>query len=132
MDLSKECEEMYGEVVDRRRHLPHIVMDHGREARGESCQYDTLVSKYQGGGQRRGQRESSEESYQHVGGGERGGRGGRGEEKVNFTDIPDIVSDVRQIPVIIINNFTTTSNTSSDDELEDYYENHKEWPASFR
>ena len=114
------CEEIYGEVVDRRRQLPHIVMDHGRE---ESCQYDTLVSKYQGGGQRRGQRESSEESYQHVGG------GGRGEGKVNFTDIPDIVSDVRQIPVIIINNLATTS---SDDELEDYYENHKEWPASVR
>ena len=76
MDLSKECEEMYGEVVDRRRHLPHIVMDHGREARGESCQYDTVLSKYHGGGER----ESSEESYQHLGGGGRGGRGGR-EEK---------------------------------------------------
>ena len=57
------CEEMYGEVVDRRRQLPHIVMDHG-------SQYDTLLSKYQGEAER--ERESSEESYQHVGGGGRG------------------------------------------------------------
>ena len=110
------CEEIYGEVVDRRHHLPNIVIDHGRE---ESCQYDTLLSKCQRGAERG----RSEESYQHV------GAGGRGEGKVNFTDIPDIVSDVRQIPVIIINNIT---NTSSEDEMEDYYENHKEWPASVR
>lgn len=113
------CEELYGEVVDRRLHLPNIVIDHGRE---ESCQYDSLLSKCQGGAERG----RSEESYQHV------GAGGRGEGKVNFTDIPDIVSDVRQIPVIIINNLATTSTTSSDDEMEDYYENHKEWPASVR
>ena len=110
------CQELYGEVVDRRRPLPNIVIDHGRQ---EDCQYDSPLNKCQAGGER----ERSGESYQHVGG------GGRGEGKVNFTDIPDIVSDVRQIPVIIINNVT---NTSSDDEMEDYYENHKEWPASVR
>ena len=111
------CQELYGEVADRRHHLPNIVIDHGRE---QVWQYDTLFTE----------KEGSEESYQHVGGG--GRPGGRPEGKVNFTDIPDIVSDVRQIPVIIINNVTTTSTSSSDDEMEDYYENHKEWPASVR
>ena len=109
------CEELYGEVADRRLHLPNIVIDHGREQVWQAWQYE---------------REGSEESYQHVGGG--GRPEGRPEGKVNFTDIPDIVSDVRQIPVIIINNVTTTSTSSSDDEMEDYYENHKEWPASVR
>ena len=31
----------------------------------------------------------------------------------------------RQIPIIVIND---NNEESSDEEMEDYYENHKEWP----
>ena len=46
---------------------------------------------------------------------------------------PDILNNVRDntqqrtvIPVIIINDTSTA--LSDDDEMEDYYDNHKEWP----
>ena len=35
----------------------------------------------------------------------------------------------RQIPIIIIND-NTEATDNSDDEMEDYYENHKEWPSA--
>ena len=48
----------------------------------------------------------------------------------HFPDILNNVSDNTQrtvIPIIIIND-TSTALSDEDDEMEDYYDNHKEWP----
>ena len=108
--------EVYGEVLDtrlqldkrldgrleKRLDLPNIIIDHSNE---DCSQYDSL----------RGMERSD-------------GREGQEKVKVNLTDIPDIVSHVKQIPVIIINHEAA----SSDEEMEDYYDNHKDWPAGVR
>ena len=62
---------------------------------------------------------------------------------MNFRYFPDILNNVRsnddsnktfrQIPIIIINDNTEDNNNdTSDEEMEDYYENHKEWPSIAR
>ena len=107
-------DEVYGEVVDRRLEkeveevrgrernrleLPNIIIDHSSEERSH---YDSLLG-----------RGPSEER-------ERG--------KVSRRDIPDLVSHVARVPVIILN----TDQDTSEEELEDYYENHKAWPVGVR
>ena len=107
-------DEVYGEVVDRRLEkeveevrgrernrleLPNIIIDHSSEERSH---YDSLLG-----------RGPSEER-------ERG--------KVSRRDIPDLVSHVARVPVIILN----TDQGTSEEELEDYYENHKAWPVGVR
>ena len=107
-------DEVYGEVVDRRLEkeveevrgrernrleLPNIIIDHSSEERSH---YDSLLG-----------RGPSEE---------------REREKVNRRDIPDLVSHVARVPVIILN----TDQGTSEEELEDYYENHKAWPVGVR
>ena len=108
-------DEVYGEVLDRRREkevvkrsgrrleskrleLPNIIIDHSSE---DWSHYDSLLGR---------------------------GSGEEREKKVNRRDIPDIVSHVRRVPVIILN----TEPVTSDEEMEDYYENHKDWPAGVR
>ena len=52
------------------------------------------------------------------------------DDRDHFPDILNNVCDNTQrtvIPVIIINDTSTTA-LSDDDEMEDYYDNHKEWP----
>ena len=52
------------------------------------------------------------------------------DDRDHFPDILNNVRDITQrtvIPVIIIND-TSTAALSDDDEMEDYYDNHKEWP----
>ena len=120
------CDDDYGEVVDLRLDpsLPNIVLDHKQSSHNH---YHT--SKLQ---------QHSEES-QH--------REGSENANMNFRYFPDILNNVsnddsnktfRQIPIIIINDNTENNNDnfnnndSSDEEMEDYYENHKEWPSIAR
>ena len=56
------------------------------------------------------------------------------DDRDHFPDILNNVSDNTTtpqrtvIPIIIINDTSTA--LSDDDEMEDYYDNHKEWPPS--
>merc|ERR1712227_1007636 len=114
------CDDDYGEVVDLRLDpsLPNIVLDHKQSSHNHS-QYHTSKS----------QRHSEESRHS-----------GNENANMSFKYFPDILNNVsnddgnktiRQIPIIIINDNTENDN-SSDEEMEDYYENHKEWPSIAR